>query len=137
MHSRPARPTTTIARTIGTLAAALWTVPLVATLLGADDPGTDGPGTEGVGVGILAVANIAAVAIAWHNPRLGGLLLLGTGAVFAAFAIVTAARNHWLAVAVSGGPFLLAGVLFVIASAGRADAARRRHTSRSGARMAP
>ncbi len=108
-------PIELVARTIGVLAATLWLLPLVAGLIGGD-PNSDGNIAEGIGVGVLAVANIVAVAIAWRHPALGGRLLLVTGALFCVFAFVTAGRNEWLAVAVSGGPFLLTGTLFVLAS---------------------
>jgi hypothetical protein len=108
-------PIELVARTIGVLAATLWLLPLVGALLGGDE-NSDGHIAEGIGVGVLAVANIVAVAIAWRRPALGGRLLLVTGALFCVFAFVTAGRNEWLAVAVSGGPFLLSGTLFFVAS---------------------
>ena len=111
-------PIELVARTIGVLAATLWLLPLVAGLIGGD-PNSDGNIAEGIGVGVLAVANIVAVAIAWRRPALGGRLLLVTGALFCVFAFVTAGRNEWLAVAVSGGPFLLSWTLFVVASPAR------------------
>jgi hypothetical protein len=104
-----------VARTIGGFAAVLWLLPLAGALIGGD-PNSDGNIAEGVGVSVLAIANIVAVAIAWRHPVLGGRLLLVTGALFCMFASVTAGRNEWLAVAVSGGPFLLSGTLFVVAS---------------------
>jgi hypothetical protein len=107
-----------VARTIGGLAAVLWLLPLAGALFGGD-PNGDGNVAEGIGVGVLAVANIVAVAIAWRHPVLGGRLLVVTGALFCMFAFVTAGRNEWLAVAVSGGPFLLSGTLFVVASQAR------------------
>jgi hypothetical protein len=108
-------PIELVARTIGVLAATLWLLPLVGALLGGD-PNSDGHVAEGIGVGVLAVANIVAVAIAWRHPALGGRLLLITGALFCVFAFVTAGRNEWLAVGVSGGPFLLSGTLFLAAA---------------------
>ncbi len=107
-----------VARTIGVLAAVLWLLPLAGVLIGGD-PNSDGNVAEGLGVGAFAMANIVAVAIAWRHPVLGGRLLVVTGALFCVFAFVTAGRNEWLAVAVSGGPFLLSGTLFVVASQAR------------------
>jgi hypothetical protein len=108
-------PIELVARTIGVLAATLWLAPLVGALIG-EDPNSDGNVAESLGVGVLAAANIVAVAIAWRHPALGGRLLLVTGALFAVFALITAGRNEWLAVAVSGGPFLLSGLLFIASS---------------------
>jgi hypothetical protein len=108
-------PIELVARTVGGLAAGLWLLPLVGVLVGGDS-NSDGNIAEGLGVGVLAVANIVAVAIAWRRPALGGRLLLVSGALFCVFAFVTAGRNEWLAVAVSGGPFVLSGTLFVVAA---------------------
>ena len=113
------------ARVVGGLAAVMWLLPLVGELIGGDsagDSGGDGTVAESVGVGLLATANVVAIVVAFRRPLLGGRLLLVTGTLFSVFAFITAGRNEWLAVGVSGAPFLLSGALFVAA------ARRDRHT---------
>ena len=71
---------------------------------------------EGIAVTILAIANILGVVLAFRRERLGGMVLVATGLAFSIFAIFSAGRNHALAAAVSGGPFIVSGVLFLLAS---------------------
>ena len=103
------------ARIIGALAAAMWLLPLVGGLF-TDDHTEDGSLAESIGVGVLAGANIVGVVVAFRHPRIGGRLLLVSGVLFSLFALVTAGRNEAFAAAVSGGPFIVSGVLFILAS---------------------
>ena len=107
------------ARIVGVMGAVLWLVPLVAGLgtTEANQDVDDDAFWESVGVFVLAIANIGGVALAFFREQVGGGWLLGSGVLFSVFAIVTAGRNHWLAALVSGGPFLAAGVLFLLAAA--------------------
>jgi hypothetical membrane protein len=63
---------------------------------------------------VLAAA--LATAIAWRRHRVGGVLLAMVGVAFCIFGYVTAGQNKWLAVAVSGLPFLAAAALLLAAS---------------------
>ena len=103
------------ARIIGGLAAAMWMIPLVAGVI-TREPVEEGAQAEGIAVATLAIVNILAVVLAYRRERLGGLVLVATGVAFSIFAIFSAGRNQALAAAVSGGPFILSGVLFLLAS---------------------
>ena len=81
-----------IARGLGTLAGAWW---LLA---------------------VLVIANVAGVALAWWRERLGGAILALAGAALCLFAYVTAGHNKGFAVLVSGAPFTVSGVLFLVSS---------------------
>ena len=105
----------TAARVIGALAAATWVLPLVGALVSGDHT-EDGSLAESIGIGLLAGANIAGVVVAFRRPRIGGRLLLVSGVLFSLFALVAAGRNEAFAAAVSGGPFIVSGVLFTLAS---------------------
>ncbi len=70
---------------------------------------------------MFALANIGSVIGALRYARIGGASLVVAGSLFSLFAIITAGRNHWLAALVSGGPFVLSGILFLVAD-------RRPHT---------
>jgi hypothetical protein len=105
----------TAARIIGGLAAAMWLAPLVGALVTGDHT-EDGSLAESIGIGVLAGANIVGVVIAFRRPRIGGWLLLVSGVLFSLLALIVAGRNEVFAAAVSGGPFIVSGVLFVVAS---------------------
>lgn len=99
----------------GATGVVLWAVPVVAALI-TREPVEEDALAESIGIGVLVVLNVAGVLIAFRHERFGGRVLLATGVAFAVFALLTAGRNHWLAAAVSGGPFMLSGALFLRAS---------------------
>jgi hypothetical protein len=76
---------------------------------------------EGIGKGIedlimvgLILCSTAAFIVAWWREEIGGVLLLIVGAAHSTFALFSAGHNIGLAMLISGGPFLLVGVLFLI-----------------------
>jgi hypothetical protein len=66
---------------------------------------------ETLGMAILSLVTIASVITAWVKVRLGVWLVLGAGILFSIFALVTAGRNHLLAVMSVGGPLIIGGLL--------------------------
>jgi len=104
------------ARGLGTLAGAVWLLAIIGSAV-VEPP--DARATEGVVLAILVVMAVGGVVLAWFRGRLGGLVLLGAGLALAVFACLTAGRNHVVAVAVSGLPFVLAGVMFLVSSSWR------------------
>ncbi len=107
------------ARVIGTAAAGFWALVLVGSAFGADSgesADAESAVVETVGVVSLALMSVAAVGVAWWRPRPGGVLVLAAGLAFVFFALLSAGRNHLLAAATSGGPFVLAGTLFLAGS---------------------
>jgi len=98
-------------RIIGLAAALMWTFTLTATAI---DEGIDGIRGEGAVLAGLMLIAITGVVIAFFNEQIGGSVALVAGIALTVFALVTAGRNHWLAVLVSGAPFLISGVLFLI-----------------------
>ncbi len=101
------------ARVIGFLGVLMWTFALVANTMAGE--GEDGVTAEGVALAILAAGNTLAFLVANRYQHVGGLLSVFTGVAFSAFAMATAGHNHLLAALVSGGPFIAAGVLFMLA----------------------
>jgi len=65
---------------------------------------------------LLIVANFASVILALWSEKLGGILLTTFSLTLCAFAIVIAGRNKIIAASVSGIPFLVSGILFIIYS---------------------
>ena len=61
----------------------------------------------------LIVASALGVLIAWWREGIGGVVVVVCAVAYSTFAYVVAGHNKALAVSVSGGPFLLAGLLFL------------------------
>ena len=54
------------------------------------------------------------VGIAWWKEGIGGIMLVVLSVVFSTFVCVKATRNQALAWFISGGPFLIVGILFLV-----------------------
>jgi len=63
----------------------------------------------------LTTACLASILIAWFREGVGGALLILCGVAHSTFAYFAAGHNIALAVAISGGPFLVLGALFLLA----------------------
>ena len=68
---------------------------------------------ESLGMAVLSLLTIASVITAWVKMRWGVWLVLGAGILFSIFALVTAGRNHLLAVMSFGGPLIIGGSLIL------------------------
>jgi hypothetical protein len=101
------------ARIVGTTASIWWIFVLVVTAL---TEGLDTIEAEGMVLGALILFAVIGVAIGFAREDTGGVIALVAGVALAVFAVITAGRNHWLAVLVSGGPFILTGVLFLLSA---------------------
>ena len=100
------------ARIIGVTAAAPW---ILLGVLGAfGDDHTEDAVLESVLLAAFVLIAAGGVGIALRNESIGGIVTLGAGISLAVFAAVTAGRNQWLAVLVSGVPFIVAGSLFLV-----------------------
>ena len=100
-------------RIIGGIGVLMWTFAMVAQTF--VEPIEDGVTAEAIGISTLVVLNVAAFLIALRYERSGAIACLVTGTAFCVFALVTAGHNHLLAAAVSGGPFVFAGAMFLLA----------------------
>ena len=63
----------------------------------------------------LVVILLIGVVIAWINEKIGGTVLILAGIGFSVFAYFSAGRNQILAMSVSGVPFIICGIFFLIA----------------------
>ena len=102
-------------RLIGGLGALMWTLALTAHTIAEYEEVTD-PTFESVGILVLVVANVASYLLALRWERPWAWVLMAVSALFVGFAVITAGRNHLLAAAVSGGPFLVAAAALLVAS---------------------
>ena len=70
---------------------------------------------EGAIMAMLITVSVLGIFIGWRREKVGGIILVICAAAFSTFALFAAGRNHVFAMLVSGGPFLLIGVLFLLA----------------------
>jgi len=98
---------------VGGLGVLMWTFALVAQTF--VEPIEDNVTAEAVGLAVLVVINVVAFFAAVRYERRAAIVCIAAGLAFCVFAIATAGHNHWLAAAVSGGPFVYAGAMFRLA----------------------
>jgi len=101
------------ARIIGLTASLIWLFILIASLI---EEGFGAMVTEGMMLGALVGIAVIGVVVGISNEETGGAIALPAGIALAVFAAVTAGRNHWLAILVSGGPFMISGTLFMLSA---------------------
>lgn len=100
-----------IARIIGTAAAVWWFFSLL--LSSITESGTP-INLEAVMMGTLVSGNIAGVILAWFREREGGIVLGCFSSALSIFAYFSAGRNNLFAVLISGTPFLVVSIMFLI-----------------------
>jgi hypothetical protein len=101
------------ARIIGLTASLMWLFILIASLI---EEGFGAIETEGMVLGALVGVAVIGVVVGISNEETGGAIALVAGIALAVFAAVTAGRNHWLAILVSGVPFMISGTLFMLSA---------------------
>ena len=99
-----------IARGIGSFVAAYWLFIGIISAVSGQEPWT----LESTMIAGFIIASVLAVIIAWWREGVGGTILVICGAAFSAFAYFTAGHNQAIAMLVSGAPFIVAGVLFLV-----------------------
>ena len=102
-----------IARILGTLIVLFWL--FVVVINGIVEPSK--LGTEDITMLILIVGTTIGVLVAWRSERIGGFITLLFGITHSIFALIASGHNHLFAMLISGGPFILIGILFLIADA--------------------
>ncbi len=63
---------------------------------------------------ILIVASALAVLVAWWQERIGAILVILVGVAHCVFAFLVSGHNTLFAMFISGVPFLLVGILFLM-----------------------
>jgi peptidoglycan/LPS O-acetylase OafA/YrhL len=117
-HARGSVVAGRVGRVLGTALSAIWLLIFLAGLIAGDDEVTvdeDDAAIQGVVLTALGLAAIAGFVLSFRWNRPGGLLTLVAGCLLCVFAVVTAGRNHWLAVLVSGVPWLVVAGLILLA----------------------
>ena len=120
---------TRIGRVLGTVLSAIWLLILLAGLFAGDDEltvETEEATIQGAVLTALGITAITGFVLSLRWTRPGGLVTLVAGCLLCVFAAVTAGRNHWLAVLVSGVPWVVVGGLMLVGGRRRADTAVER-----------
>lgn len=105
------------ARILGSISGAFWVLALTLSTIMESKLGvepTPEAKLEGTILGCLVAVVVIGVTIAWWCEGIGGLIVVIGGIVLSIFAYITAGHNKVLAMASSGIPFLIAGILFLI-----------------------
>ena len=103
-----------IALTISSLAAAFWLLILIDIFLCDLVVGCVSVTWDMALLLFLVVASIACVVIAWRWENIGGPVLIFWGLAFTAIAYATSRPQQGFSMLVTGVPFLLAGLLFML-----------------------
>jgi len=98
------------ARVIGTLIVAFW----VLMGLGYAFSDTEEWTWESAVITVLIITSAVGLIIAWWREGIGGTILVVTGVAFGVFAYITAGHNKAFAVLVSGLPFFVIGLMFLV-----------------------
>jgi hypothetical protein len=98
-----------LARGIGSTVAGLWLFIGVLHGVGDSEPWT----LESTVIALLIAASALGVLIGWWREAIGGAALVIVAITFSAFAWVTAGHSKGFAMLISGGPFLVVGVMFL------------------------
>jgi hypothetical protein len=99
-----------LGRIIGSAASIFWFSSLfLHAIFGEEDLSL-----EGFLLTILIFLNITGIVIAYRNEKAGSFTIIISSLALSIFAYISAGRNEAFAIAVSGLPFLIAGILLFI-----------------------
>jgi hypothetical protein len=103
-----------MARGLGSLVALLWVFIGIAEVAFPHTPPSPEASLQGTILGGLGITAVLGVLIAWRWERIGGTIVVIGAIALSTFGYITAGRYKvWVAL-FSGGPFLVAGVLFLV-----------------------
>ena len=97
------------ARGIGSFVAAFWLFVGIASAMAEPHPWA----LEDAIMAGLTACSALSVLIAWWRERVGGTMVVICALAHSAFAYVASGHSRGLAMLISGGPFLLIGLLFL------------------------
>jgi hypothetical protein len=100
-----------IACGIGWTVGAYWTFMLVVSAIAGDEPIM----WEGVAIALLTAVTVVGIIVAWWREGLGGTIAAIGAIAFGIFAYFTAGHNKGFALLITGVPFLVSAILFLLA----------------------
>lgn len=101
------------ARIGGVIISIFWLTSLFTSAIGESIGAQLNLTLEGILLSVLIVASTIGVGIAWKHPLSGGKITVISSLFLCIFAFFSAGHNKIFAVAVSGLPYFLVGVLFI------------------------
>ena len=101
------------ARIGGVIISIFWLTSLFVSAIGESIEAQLSLTLEGILLLVLIVASTIGVGIAWKHPLTGGKVTVISSLFLCIFAYFSAGDNKMFAVAVSGLPYFLVGVLFI------------------------
>ena len=101
------------ARIGGVIVSIFWLTSLFSSAIGESIESQLSLTLEGILLLVLIVASTIGVGIAWKHPLTGGKITVISSLFLCIFAYFSAGHNKIFAVAVSGLPYFLVGVLFI------------------------
>jgi|LGVE01.1.fsa_nt_gb hypothetical protein len=101
------------ARIGGAIISIFWLISFFASSIGENIESQLNLTLEGIILLVLIVASTIGVGIAWKHPLTGGKVTVISSLFLCIFAYFSAGDNKMFAVAVSGLPYFLVGVLFI------------------------
>jgi hypothetical protein len=110
-----------VALIFATIAAGVWLFVMVMQVVVGLQKGQDVLTIEAGLLAILVLLNVFGTILGWWRKAAGTLILLLGGLALSLFSIIAAGRNRALAVAISGLPFLLSGILLWFSTRSAAD----------------
>lgn len=99
-----------IARILSALAALYWLLAGILTAIFANEPWIP----ESNVVAVMIVCGVLLTLLAWWKEGIGGVALILFGLAFSTFAYISSGHSAWFAVLVTGVPFIIAGMLFLV-----------------------
>lgn len=93
------------------IAVVYWSFPIIGSIFYRDENDSS---LEGLLLTIMIIGISIGFVLAWLKMRIGEIILITGGTILSIFAYITAGRCKWLAISVSGVPFLVSGILFLI-----------------------
>jgi len=94
-----------------TMIAAIYLFIIVASLFEGEPISFD---PESLGIVFLSILTIISAVMVWVKVDVGVWMVLAAGVLFSIFALITAGRNHWMAVMAAGGPLIIGGALVLL-----------------------
>jgi len=97
------------ARILGVVLIGWWLFVIVASAFSEREPLTG----ESYALIAFVITAVPLIVASWQWEKVGGALLILLGLAFSVFGYFSAGHNQWIAILVSGVPFLLVGLLFL------------------------
>ncbi len=101
------------ARIGGVIVSIFWISSLFSSAIGGSIGSQLRLTLEGILLSVLIVASTIGVGIAWKLPLTGGKITVVSSLFLCIFSYFSAGHNKLFAVAISGLPYFLVGVLFI------------------------